>query len=307
MAYTKLIPRSTPGARVEKFPDGDADTMYRLSIPAGAADKYRLAQLDDYTKISRGRFPLRPPPSASLRTGLSLSLFARASSISIPGTWGFGLWNDPFGLSLGFGGNPFRLPALPNAVWFFGASEESYISFKAPRAERSDEGTSTLAHASTGGSGVEARNTQAGHASTTPPRGSSSAQRGNAENGFLAQAFRSPRFHPLLILAGLAFPFSRRTTRRLMGKVIHEDGVRLSVDATEWHRYTLDWRDDRVAFDVDHTLVFESSVSPRPPLGLVIWIDNQYAAFTPEGKIGFGVLENPEPAWLEIKDVEINT
>jgi hypothetical protein len=266
MAYTKLIPRSTPGAKVEKFPDGDVDTMYRLSIPAGAADKYRLAQLDDYTNISRGRFPLRPPPSTSFRTGLSLSLFARASSISIPGTWGFGLWNDPFGLSLGFGGNPFRLPALPNAAWFFGASEESYLSFKAPR-----------------------------------------AQRGNAENGFLAQAFRSPRFHPLLILAGLAFPFSRRTTRRLMGKVIHEDGVRLSVDATEWHRYTLDWRDDRVAFDVDHTLVFESSVSPRPPLGLVIWIDNQYAAFTPEGKIGFGVLENPEPAWLEIKDVEINT
>jgi hypothetical protein len=47
-------------------------------------------------------------------------------------------------------------------------------------------------------------------------------------------------------------------------------------------------------------------VSPNPPLGAVIWIDNQYAAFTPEGKIGFGVLDNPEPAWLEIKDVEVN-
>ena len=56
---------------------------------------------------------------------------------------------------------------------------------------------------------------------------------------------------------------------------------------------------------VDNVLVFESAVSPKGPLGLVIWIDNQYAAFTPEGKIGFGVLENPEPAWLEVKDIVV--
>lgn len=259
MAYTKLIPRSTPGAKVEEISDGDHQHAYRLSIPAGSADKYRLAQLDDYAKVARGRFPLRPPSLTSLRTSLSLSLFARASSSSIPGTWGFGLWNDPFGLSLGFGGNPFRLPALPNAVWFFGASRENYLSFRDDKPAQ----------------------------------------------GFLAQIFRSPRFHPLLIPAGLAFPFSRRTARRLMGNVIGEDGVRLRVDVTEWHRYRLDWRADHVGFEVDDTKVFESSVSPDPPLGLVIWIDNQYAAFTPEGKIGFGVLENPEPAWLEIKGIDV--
>ncbi len=103
--------------------------------------------------------------------------------------------------------------------------------------------------------------------------------------------------------------------------MIDEDGVRLwgsaarrqsqeragipSVDPTQWHRYQIDWREKRVSFLVDDVLVLETSVSPHPPLGLVIWIDNQYAAFTPEGKIGFGVLENPEPAWLEIKDLEI--
>src|SRR5262245_12963203 len=105
MAYTKLTPRYTPGAKVEEISRGNA---YLLSIPAGSADQYRLAQLDDYTKAPRSRFPLRVP--------LSLSLSARVSSNSIPGTWGFGLWNDPFGLSLGFGGNPLRLPALPNAA-----------------------------------------------------------------------------------------------------------------------------------------------------------------------------------------------
>jgi hypothetical protein len=108
----------------------------------------------------------------------------------------------------------------------------------------------------------------------------------------------------VLIPAGLALPFSRKTTRRLLGKVIGEDGTRLNVDVTQWHRYKLDWRENGVYFEVDGAAVFESTVRPKPPLGLVIWIDNQYAAFTPEGKIGFGVLENTEPAWLEIKDIE---
>lgn len=254
MAYTKLIPRHSPGARVEEISRGEA---YRLSIPAGPANKYRLAQLDDYAQNQRGRFPWRAP--------LRLSLSARTSSDSIPGTWGFGLWNDPFGLSFGFGGNPWRLPALPNAAWFFGASQENYLSFKDPRAERNEV----------------------------------------AGNGFIAQTFRAPRFHPLLIPAGLALPFSRKATRRLLGRVIGEDGIALSVDATQWHRYSLEWREERVAFEVDDAQVLESPVSPNPPLGLVIWIDNQYAAFTPEGKIGFGVLENPEPAWLEIKDIKL--
>lgn len=109
----------------------------------------------------------------------------------------------------------------------------------------------------------------------------------------------------MLILAGLALPFSRKVTRRLLGKIIGEDGVALSVDVTEWHRYSLTWEEKRVAFSMDDVLVFESPVSPNPPLGLVIWIDNQYASFTPNGQIGFGVLANPEPAFLEIRELEI--
>jgi len=257
MAYKQLIPHFTPGSQVEQI-SGDS-SHYLLTIPSEKADKYRLAQLDDYAQISRGRFPHRPP--------FTLSLSARTSSNSIPGTWGFGLWNDPFGLSIGYGGKPFRLPALPNAVWFFGASEESYLSFA---------------------SGLDM-------ASPTRP----------AANGFLAQSFRSPKFHPLLIPAGLALPFSRKTTRRLMSRVIGEDGVQLDVKPTDWCRYRFEWSPKRVSFEVDDAIVFESAVSPISPLGLVIWIDNQYAAFTPEGKIGFGVLKNSEPAWLEIKDLEV--
>jgi hypothetical protein len=257
MAYTKLIPRHTKDARVEEI--SHDSSHYLLSIPSGKADSYRLAQLDDYTKLKRNNFLLRSPHS--------LSLSARTSSNSIPGTWGFGLWNDPFGLSLGFGGNPFRLPALPNAVWFFGASKESYLSFR----EAGREDLAPTIHA----------------------------------NGFLAQSFRSPTFHPKLMLAGLALPFSRRRTRQLLGKIIDEDATRLSVDVTQWHRYKIDWREERVLFEVDDKSVFESPVSPKGPLGIVIWIDNQFAAFTPEGRIGFGILDNPEPTWLEVKDIDI--
>jgi len=273
MVIPPLTPRYTPGAHVEQLSDNPSH--YRLFIPAGSGNAYRLAQLDDYSELPRKNFPHR---------SLTLSLLARTSSDSIPGTWGFGLWNNPFGLSLGFGSNPFHLPALPNAVWFFGASEENYLSF--------------------GG--------RVGEAVSRPP----------VANGFIAQTFRSPRFHPLLILAGLVLPFSRKTARRVISRVIGEDGVQLwnkgnnsssptsklvdsrgvSVDPIQWHRYRLEWSATRVVWEVDDVQVFESSVSPNPPLGLVIWIDNQYAAFTPEGKIGMGVLKN-EAAWLEVKDV----
>ena len=101
----------------------------------------------------------------------------------------------------------------------------------------------------------------------------------------------------------MALPFSRVAARRLVSRVIEEDGVALSVDPSQWHRYRLEWSLKRVVWEVDEVRVFESAVSPNPPLGLVIWIDNQFAAFTPEGKISMGVLANPEPAWLEIKDL----
>jgi hypothetical protein len=249
--------RATKDAKVERIKDG-----WRLGIQKGDSSSYRDAQLDDYSQLRRSRFP---------HQSLNLSLRARTSSSSPAGTWGFGLWNDPFGLSLGFGGSPFRLPALPNAVWFFYGSKENYLSFKSP---------------STTGFDTPSKNTRVTQPST----------QGEVANGFMAQVFRSPKFHPLLVPAGLALPFSplRETTRKLLSKVIVEDSVSVSVDVTQWHRYKLEWEAKRVAWHVDDALVFESLVSPNQPLGVIIWIDNQYAAFTPEGKIGFGVLENPE-------------
>jgi len=222
---------------------------WHLQLPPGPKAQYRLAQLDDYASYPRRDFPHR---------FIDLRLTARASSSSIPGTWGFGVWNDSFGVNLGGTGSAMRLPALPNAAWFFHASPPNYLSLR-------DD--------------VEAQ-------------------------GFLAQTFRSPRFHRRLILAALTMPFSQKQARTLLSSVVEDAGFNLGMDIAHWHKYRLRWSEEQVLFEVDGASVFQTAITPRPPLGLVIWIDNQYARFTPAGQLGFGTLENPDPAWLEIKEIE---
>jgi hypothetical protein len=192
----------------------------------------------------------------------TLSLEARTSKSHLPGTWGFGLWNDPFSVSFGLGGMARRLPALPNTAWFFFASNENYLSF----------------------------------------------QKDKPANGFIAQTFSAPRIPSVLLAPGaIALPFlmwrpASRLLRHVASYFIREDSARLSIDSTQWHSYQIEWGLKRVAFRVDETLVLETDISPRGPLGLVIWIDNQFAAWTPDGQLRAGALANPV-AWLEIKNV----
>jgi len=251
MESAQLDPHTTPGGWIEQTTDGG----WRLSISAGKAGEYRLAQLDDYHKLRRTGFPWQ--------LTCSLSLLARSSSSDLPGTWGFGLWNDPFGAGLASGGSRL-LPALPQAAWFFFASKHNYLSF----------------------------------------------QENQPAQGALAAVFRSPDvpvwpFVPLAVTAPLFLirPLAE-LARSLAGGIIQEDAASLSLDVTEWHDYQLDWRAGGVRFSVDGQAVFSTSVTPRSPLGLVMWIDNQYAAWKPDGSLNFGTLENPA-AWIEIKDLEI--
>jgi hypothetical protein len=241
----------TEGAQVVPLADGSG---WRLGIPAGPAGAYRVAQLDDYHLHARRELPANAP--------YRLQLQARASAKDIPGTWGFGLWNDPFSFSLGFGGKR-RLPALPNAAWFFFASAPNYLSLR-------DDLPSS---------------------------------------GALAATFRSPKIPPLLLGLGLpALPLlawkpTARLLRRLGRAFVQEAGTALTLDPTEWHHYTLTWERAAVVLHVDGEAVLETAVAPRGPLGLVIWIDNQYAALPPDGGLKWGTLENPVEAWIEIKDL----
>jgi hypothetical protein len=233
------------------------DSGWRLEIPPGTSTQYRLAQLDDYASLKRSDFIHQAPTVFSMR--------ARTSSNSIPGTWGFGFWNDPFSTIIGLGGMTRPLPALPNTAWFFYGSQDNYLSF------RNDK----------------------------------------SANGFLAATFSSPQI-PTFLLAStifasplLFFKSSAKWIRQQMSRRILEDSALLEIDVTEWHRYKMQWENNLVSFEIDENSVFVTRVAPNSPLGLVIWIDNQYAAFKPSGKINTGSLENPVPAWMEIENLII--
>ena len=226
---------------------------WHLELPTGPRSRYRLAQLDDYHAVPRSRFPWHPP--------FRLSLRGRASAQDLPGTWGFGLWNDPFSLSLGLGGASQRFPALPNAAWFFYASPPNYLSF----------------------------------------RNDLPAQ------GFLAATFRSPKLPaPLLalaspLLAPAVLPIGAQLIRWLLRQIIHQDAALIQADVIAWHTYTLDWQPQQVTLSIDGLFILTTPIVPHPPLSLVIWIDNQFAALPPKGRLSYGALPNPEPAWIEVE------
>jgi hypothetical protein len=251
----QLTPKHHAGGQAKHFDDN----TWRLEITSGPGGHYRLAQLDDYTSLRRDAFPWRPPISVSLR--------ARASAAAIPGTWGFGLWNDPFSFSMGFGGGERRVPVLPNAAWFFFASPQNYLSL-------CDDLPAT---------------------------------------GNLAATFRSRRYPALLLALGapllplIALPPLVRLFRRLGRRYIHQDSIELSLDVTSWQVYQLDWTAGDVRFLLGGKTILHSRISPYGPLGLVLWVDNQYAALPPDGRLGYGTLPNPQPAWIEIADLSINS
>lgn len=227
----------------------------RLSLGAGG-EGYHLAQLDDYAGTPRHHFTQHAP--------LRLRVQARSSHTTLPGTWGFGLWNDPFGFSLGLGGSS-QLPALPNAAWFFFASPRNHLSLdnKQPA------------------------------------------------NGALAAVYRSPRIPSLVLTPGvLALPLlaiapAARGLRRLASTLIQHQAAALQHDPAKWHNYELVWQADQVEFRIDDEVVLTTALVPRPPLSLVIWLDNQYAAWLPDGRMHYGV-EAPTPdSWLEIRNLQV--
>ncbi len=251
----QLKPSISSGGLVTHMEDG----VWRLSIPTGTKGHYRLAQLDDYQGKPRRDFPWKPH--------LILDLEARVSTTHIPGTWGFGLWNNPFNISLGFGGGTRRFPALPNAAWFFFAAPPNYISFR----------------------------------DDVPAQ------------GFLAQTFRSPSIPTILLALGtvgvplLLWPWLARNLRPLFNRIIKGSGCALAVDVKAWHRYTLEWKPNQVSFQIDGSETYLTDTSPNSPLGLVLWIDNQYAAFPPNGRFAYGTLPSPKPAWIEVRSLTIDT
>jgi hypothetical protein len=249
-----LQPRLTAGARLTPL----GPSRWHFELPPGPPGSYRLAQLDDYAVMPRRRFPWQAPARLSLR--------ARVSAPDLPGTWGFGFWNDPFPAFGGLSGMRRLLPSLPQAAWFFYTSPPNHLA---------------LDNALPG-------------------------------NGLMAMTFASPRLPEGLLLLGLpAAPLLlwrrvARSLRRVGSRVVRQAAVQLALDPTAWHTYTVDWQPDQVILQVDGAVVLITEIVPRARLGLVLWIDNQYAAFRPDGALAYGALATPASCWLEISDLEMH-
>jgi hypothetical protein len=79
----------------------------------------------------------------------------------------------------------------------------------------------------------------------------------------------------------------------------------LPFDLIVWHTYRLEWQVERTRFFVDERLLLDTPLSPLGPLGLVVWVDNQYMAFPPQGLLRAGTLPAVAPGWIEIADLLI--
>ncbi|RRR67172.1 MAG: hypothetical protein EI684_19400 [Candidatus Viridilinea halotolerans] len=84
---------------------------------------------------------------------------------------------------------------------------------------------------------------------------------------------------------------------------VAETPVRVPMEA--WHEYELVWGATTSCFRVDGRVVLADAPSPRGPLCAVIWMDNQYLIVTPQGRLGWGLLDLAGPQWLEVERLEL--
>ncbi len=102
-----------------------ADSSLRMSFDAAQQGLYTDAQIDDYGRLPRSKFPWKPPVRMEVRARSSLPAATLSSTKEqanvLRGTAGFGFWNYPFSVR----GDVLM---LPEAVWFFYASPPSNMA-----------------------------------------------------------------------------------------------------------------------------------------------------------------------------------
>jgi hypothetical protein len=234
-----------------------APGYWRLGLPPGPADEYRWAQLDDYHHLARRDFPLKPP--------VRIQVHMRVSNPILPGTWGFGIWNDPFSINLGLGGIARRLPALPSTAWFFHASPPNWLTL------RDDQPAEGFLAATFSSPAIPA--------------------------WLLAPA--------ALALPLLYFAPTASLIRRAARVFIKESAIQVGVNGMEWNLYEIEWLNQAVRFRVNGNLCMETKIIPRGQQGLVIWLDNQFLNWQDGNRLRFGTMACDTPSWLEVRELEV--
>lgn len=174
-------------------------------------------------------------------------------------------------LGFGFWNDPFSLTggvlASPNAVWFFYASPPSDMALV---------------------DGVPGRGWKAAALNT-----------GRLPGLLLAPAALAAV--ALTRVPGLGRPVMSAARRAIQTHETLLDDVPL----TAWHEYAVDWQPDEAVWSVDGVERLRAPHPPRGPLGFVLWIDNQYAIASREGRFGFGLCEVKEEQWLEVEALRV--
>lgn len=171
----------------------------------------------------------------------------------------------------GFWNDPFlmtglRRPALPRVIWFFYSSSPSNMKLDLE----------------------------------TPGHGWKAGTLDALRWPFLALLPTAPLAVPLMNIGPLY-----RTFWPLGQRAINVSERLVPVQMTDWHTYQIDWQPERAIFRVDEQVFLDCHTPPRGPLGLVIWLDNQYAVVTPWGRFGYGLLATPGEQWLELASLVI--
>ncbi len=165
------------------------------------------------------------------------------------------------------GAAPGAIMGLPSAVWFFFASPPSRIAL-----DPSDPG-----------------------------------------RGWLAMVWRSPKGWRVPIPAAAARALQRLLELPWLGRMAIAVGQQwmavsqrsIPLDLTQWHRYSIQWHQKKVTFEVDGKEIHRTPFAPAGPLGFVAWIDNQFLVVDPSTGLSGGLLPVPAAQALALRRVEI--
>lgn len=222
------------------------------------------ASADTYTNAQIDDYAHLPRSQFPWRPPLRLTLRARFSHAGAHESGDGERLSGTAGF--GFWNDPFlmtslRVPALPRALWFFYASPPSNMKLDLH----------------------------------TPGWGWKAATFDAARLPFLLLVPTAPLALPLLWIPSIyrqLWPIAQRAMK------VSEQ--RIDVAMREWHIYGLEWGSRAARFTVDGSPILICDTPPRGPLGLVIWIDNQYMQVTPQGRIRHGLIGKPGSQWLEL-------
>ena len=132
--------------------------------------------------------------------------------------------------------------------------------------------------------------------------------------GWKAASLNTGRWPPVLVAPAALpailltrVPGLGRPIMKLARRLIKAHERLLDVKMAGWHSYELAWEAGEAVFRVDaaEALRVRSPAPPAPPLGFIMWIDNQYAVASEAGDFRFGLIAHSEERWMEIESLSI--